>query len=230
MSQNNKEIKILETTKPQLDPEEIALQEVSSFLIHKLRNPLGGIKGFAALLERDLSDQPEKKKIASMIVKGTDHLNDLMGVILEFTEPLVLKPQTIDILPLLKEISDHPRIQFSTNSDSLTMFADPTELRKALSSLIVYSFDSMQEKGNLEISAVVSPTEIVLTFEDEGMGINQERLSKVFSPFFTAPCGGNEGDLAQVKKIVRAHGGSIEVFSIEEKSTKFIITLPIKRG
>lgn len=214
----------------QQDPEQVALQEVSSYLIHKLRNPLGGIKGFAALLERDLAEQPDLQKMAKMIVQGTDSLNDMFNVILEYCEPLELDLEEIDLFTLLRNADKNPRIQWNLPNEPLTFLADPTQLQKAFSHLIHYAFLSMDEKGVLTVSAKVEINAVVIKFTDEGMGIPQERQSKAFSPFFTAPCGGEDGVLSKVKKIIRAHQGSIKLESIEEKGTTFTVTLPIIRG
>lgn len=212
------------------DPEQMALQEVSSYLIHKFRNPLGGIKGFAALLERDLAEQPDLQKMAAMIVQGTDSLNDMFNVILEYCEPLELNLEETDIFTLLRNTDKNPRIQWILPDESLAFLADPAQLQSAFSHLIHYAFLSMNEKGVLTVTSEVKPKKVIITFTDQGVGIPKERLSKAFSPFFTAPCGGEDGVLSKVKKIIRAHLGSIKLESIEEKGTTFIVTLPIRRG
>lgn len=212
------------------DPEQKALQEVSSFLVHKFRNPLGGIKGFAALLERDLSNQPELQKMATMIVKGTDHLNDLFGSILEYCEPLDLNLEETDLFALIKKWTGNPRIHCLIGDEPLPVLADPKHLQSAFSHLIDLAFLSMNEKGTLTITSSLTPKDVIVSFSDEGMGIPLERQPNAFSPFFTAPFGGEEGALSKIKKVIRAHQGSIALESQENKGTTFTITLPIRRG
>jgi nitrogen-specific signal transduction histidine kinase len=59
------------------------LKNILHELAHDIRNPLGGIRGFAALLEKDLEDRPELQRMASYIIKGTDDLNMLITTILK---------------------------------------------------------------------------------------------------------------------------------------------------
>ena len=55
---------------------------------HEIRNPLGGIKGFASLLKRDLRGQPELEKMADFIIEGTDSLNELVTQVLNYSRPV----------------------------------------------------------------------------------------------------------------------------------------------
>lgn len=66
------------------------LEEMTSMLAHEIRNPLGGIRGFATLLERDLKDRPELQKMASYIIQGTDNINEIVTRALDDARP----PQT----------------------------------------------------------------------------------------------------------------------------------------
>ena len=59
------------------------LKDILHHLAHDIRNPLGGIRGFAALLEKDLADRPELQRMASYIIKGTDDLNALITTALQ---------------------------------------------------------------------------------------------------------------------------------------------------
>ncbi len=65
------------------------LGEMAAMVAHEIRNPLGGIKGFASLLKRDLASQPELQQMASYIVEGTDALNRLVTNVLNYARPYI---------------------------------------------------------------------------------------------------------------------------------------------
>lgn len=208
--------------------EQKAFKEVASFLIHRLRNPLGGIKGFASLLTRDLEGQPDLQKLASMIVDGTNSLDQIMAAILDFAEPPELKIEPLDLIPLIKQVFDEHQIKLTTSNDSLMIQGDSAQLRKALTYLSDVAVHSKKNGGFKGAQIDLIENEAIISIFDSKMVIPEERMAKVFSPFFTAPCGGEEGALAQTKKIVASHGGSMEVQS-SSGGTAIIIKLPISQ-
>lgn len=82
------------------------LGEMAARMAHEIRNPLGGIRGFASLLQQDLSDRPELENMAVQIVAGADSLNRFVSGILDYTRPF--RPQLIrvDLIPFIEEILD----------------------------------------------------------------------------------------------------------------------------
>lgn len=201
------------------ESEEKAFQEAASLLIHRLRNPLGGIKGFASLLKRDLEGQPNLQKMAAMIVEGADNLDRIMTAALDFAEPLNLNKEPCNLIPMIKEVFDHHQISWTTSIDTANVYMDKSQMRKALSYLSDFAAHP-QEKGSFpEAQVNVTDSNIAITFVDQGTVIPKDRVSKVFSPFFVAPWGGEEGALAQAKKIICSHGGTMEIYSSDNGTT-----------
>ncbi len=208
--------------------EEHALKEVASFLIHRLRNPLGGIKGFASLLERDLEGQPDHQRLAKMIVDGTNTLDQIMGAILEYAQPLELKLKEEDFIAAVKEVFDKDQISWTASTKELPLQMDGRQMRKALSYLSDVVVHSVKNGGSAIVNLEAIDGNIEIVIADKDNVIPEDRLPKVFSPFFTVPWGGEEGALAQAKKIIRAHKGAIEVDTSKESGTT--ITIKIPRG
>ena len=211
------------------DLEQKAFKEVASFLIHRLRNPLGGIKGFASLLKRDLEGQPDLQKLANMIVDGTNSLDLIMAAVLDYAEPLELRIEPVDLVVLVKESFDQQQIRWTASTDSLMIQADESQIRKALHYLSDFAVHSEKNGGFAGAHMEINDSEAIITFVDKETVIPPERIHKVFSPFFIAPCGGEEGALAQAKKIVGAHNGSMEIASSSDGTT-ITVKLPISRG
>jgi signal transduction histidine kinase len=112
--------------------------------------------------------------------------------------------------------------------------ADPQELEQVLVNLYFNAIDAMPEGGRLTVGAKVSqgapgiPQEVAITVSDTGFGISPEDLQKIFQPFFTARKKSGMGlGLPICDRIIKNHGGRIEVKSQPEQGTTFEIYLPV---
>lgn len=213
------------------------LGEMAASVAHEIRNPLGGIKGFASLLQRDLADKPDLQKMASFIVQGTDNLNQLVTQVLNYSRPLQPHFESMDLVPFLNElklhvqadpkIKDRIKILFETSLENLVIPGDVAILRSALLNLMVNAIQAMPYKGTLTLKLDQQDSKAIIRVKDTGIGIPPENLEKIFSPFFTTRPDGNGFGLAEVYKAIEVHGGEIEVRSIPQKYTEFSLKLPL---
>ncbi len=214
------------------------LGEMAARMAHEIRNPLGGVKGFALLLERDLIDLPDQKQMAAYIVEGTEIINQLVSNILNYARPLQLELTPIDFTKLFEELKKHflatykvdSQIQIKTSVQPMhtPVLLDEHGFHLALLNLMLNGIQAMPEGGLLSLNAQQRLGETIITVSDTGIGIAPENRDKLFSPFFTTKVDGNGFGLAEVYKIVQAHGGVIEVESQIGKGTTFSIKIPIK--
>lgn len=215
------------------------LGEMAAQVAHEIRNPLGGIKGFASLLQRDLKDQPELQKMAGYIVEGTDSLNRLVTQVLNYTRPVHLHLEQGDLIHILEDIKQHIladesikkedlQIKIESPYKTLNCQADFQLLRGVFLNLIVNALQAMPNGGQILIHADRQNSETIIRVEDNGSGIPEENLEKIFSPFFTTKTDGNGFGLAEVYKVVQAHGGIVEVESTVGIGSIFTIRLPQK--
>lgn len=193
------------------------LGEIAASLAHEIRNPLGGIEGFASLLKRELAN-PSQIQMVNSILEGSRLLNTLVTNVLEYARPLSLHFVPTDLNAFLRETArlaeanGHPCIVKIEKNHTITM--DPKRMQLVLLSLIRNSY----EAGSKTV-------EIILTFEgkilvkDKGEGISKKNLEKVFTPFFTTKTKGTGLGLSEAYKIMRAHGGSITIDSKIGKGT-----------
>ncbi len=216
------------------------LGEMAAMVAHEIRNPLGGIKGFASLLERDLQNQPELQKMASYIVEGTHSLNNLVTRVLNYSRPLQLEIELTDIVALGKELLQQTaadaalghgiEMKIDALVSPLMISIDSQLIRSALLNLIVNAIQAMPLGGNLVLKVIPINDFVQIQVIDTGIGIPKENLEKLFSPFFTTKEEGNGFGLAEVYKVVQLHGGTIEVSSTLGKGTTFTVKLPLKMG
>lgn len=216
------------------------LGEMASFLAHEIRNPLGGIKGFASLLQRDLKDYPEWQKMAAMVVKGADVLNRLVTNVLNYARPLKVNIKPTHAVPFLLEIQKHIQVDHNNqhvtiefknllNDDPLILM-DVKLIRAALLNLIVNSIQAMPNGGTLILELLKENNMVVIKVVDNGEGITTENQKKLFTPFFTTKQNGNGFGLAEVKKTIQAHHGTVEVHSEQGQGSEFSIKLPFVKG
>lgn len=214
------------------------LGEMAAMVAHEIRNPLGGIKGFASLLQRDLKDQPKLEQMARYIIDGTDSLNRLVTTVLNYARPVQLHIEVYDLISLVHDLqqlvqadsSFDPRVKFEIKSrhKDMPVPIDAHLLKSALLNLVVNSYQAMPEGGQITISINSLEGHAVIKVADTGIGIQPENIEKLYTPFFTTRANGNGFGLAEVLKIVQAHGGTIEVKSEVNKGTEFTIKIPEK--
>lgn len=214
------------------------LGEMAAMVAHEIRNPLGGIKGFASLLQRDLKSQPELEQMAGYIVEGTDNLNRLVTNVLNYSRPIIPNIELTDMVAIIQDLrqlvlADHglePSIQFNIDSALPTLFVpvDSQFIQSAFLNLIVNAIQAMPHGGVLNITLMEEKKMGVIKVSDTGVGISADNLEKIFSPFFTTKPQGNGFGLSEVHKVIQAHGGTIDVHSTLGKGTEFIIKFPLK--
>jgi two-component system sensor histidine kinase HydH len=116
------------------------------------------------------------------------------------------------------------------------MRGDPEKLRRVLINLIANALDAFEEsrtpKPALRLTAGedLAGREVWLRVRDNGPGIEPEKLARIFSPFYTSKASGTGLGLAISKKLIDAHGGSIEATSTPGQGSEFLLTLPKRAG
>jgi PAS domain S-box-containing protein len=215
------------------------LGEMAAAVAHEIRNPLGGIKGFASLLHRDLADKPELQSMTEYIISGTETLDRLVTDVLNYSRPLTTHFEAKDLVQLLQasiafanadtNINKKLDISFESSETGLTAAVDIQMLQGVFLNLITNSAQAMKEgSGSLTITIEQQKGNAIITMCDNGCGIPEENLEKIFSPFFTTKTKGNGLGLSEVYKIIRAHGGDVSAKSTVGVGTRFMIKLPIK--
>jgi signal transduction histidine kinase len=215
------------------------LGEMAATVAHEIRNPLGGIRGYASLLYRDLASQQNLAEMAALIIEGTKALEKLVTTVLHYSRPIQIAPRSIEIGQFLKQLVKFvkvdpacpPQVKWSVHIPDAPLLApaDPEALKSALLNLIFNAFQAMPLGGTLTLSLLKIDSCYQISLSDTGIGMGEEQLQRLFSPFFTTKEKGNGLGLVEAQKIVQAHLGSIDVRSQPNKGTTFTLTLPLKR-
>lgn len=214
------------------------LGEMAAMVAHEIRNPLGGIKGFASLLVRDLKDNPKLQEMASYIVKGTDNLNNLVSSVLNFTRPIKLDLKLTSLNKLIEETVNHvkvddnfeKKIKIKTQipEESIDVMIDVDHIRAALLNLLLNANQAMPDGGTIKIALGKNEEWATITVSDTGPGISPENMEKIFRPFFTTKADGHGFGLPEVYRVIQAHNGTIDVASLKNQGASFTIKLPLR--
>jgi PAS domain S-box-containing protein len=219
-----------------------ALGEMAATVAHEIRNPLGAMGMWAALLERDLEPDDQKKKLVNRILEGLSRLNRIVSNLLVYSRPVKasFRPvplqqvlhETIDFVELEAERQGSPVIvQRNWDSRSPSMvIADPEKIQQVIMNLCLNAIQAMPNGGTLSvyIDKMKKHSTDFFSFciDDTGIGIPMDNLDKIFDPFFTTKENGTGLGLAIVKKIVESHSGFITLKSVVDKGTTVSVFLP----
>jgi len=228
---------------------EIMRSEFAANVSHEIKTPLTAIKGFVeTLLESDVQDPGEVHRFLGIIHKHVNRLSamvdDLMQLSrLEQTEefsPLQLRPVSLlSVLTVAAGVcrpkAEAKRIDLAVDCDPALVIPLETELmEQAAVNLLDNAIKYSPEGRRVRVAAQAAADEVCLRFADEGIGIPEKHLPRLFERFYrvdkarSRQLGGSGLGLAIVKHIVQAHGGHVTVESVQGKGSTFTIHLPRK--
>jgi len=211
-------------------------------LAHEVKNPLGGLRGAAQLLERELPSQM-LKEYTQLIIREADRLHKLVDNLLgpggppnkELVNPHELLQHVYQLLR--SEASDGIAIVRDYDPSLPTLHADRDQLIQAMLNVGRNAIQVLGQRGRLTLRtrAMVSSTigtrhhgvVVSIQFEDNGPGVLPEIADTIFYPLVTSRPDGNGLGLAVAQDFVTRHGGLIE-FDSRPGHTVFTILLPLK--
>jgi PAS domain S-box-containing protein len=209
-----------------------AVGEMAATVAHEIRNPLGGISGFAALLARDIPPDDPRSRLVQKILTGARDLDRVVTELLEFTRPVQLRLEPIAAKDLVQsavaflDLDDRPIELTQSVEPDVTVVVDPDKMRRMLLNLLLNAAQSISGEGTIHISARLCDDHAEIAVADTGCGMVPEELQKVFDPFYTTKEKGTGLGLAVAAKIAEAHGGVLEAESSLGKGSTFRVRLP----
>lgn len=214
-----------------------AIGETAAMVGHDLRNPLQGAAG-AVYLIRDLvksGKTVEEANIAELldILEGAIYYMDkIVRDLQSYAAPVTVSPIKTDVRTLIEETISSVRLPENVEAkvlaqeDISNIDIDPALLRHVLTNLTINGVQAMPEGGKLTVQCSKFPMGLVLSIRDTGTGIAPENRNKLFTPFFTTKAQGQGLGLAVCKRLIEAHGGTINVESDLGSGSVFTIKIP----
>jgi len=214
-------------------------------LAHEIRNPLSTIRLNMELLAEDFEktdpesptkqrDRRARAKI-ELVRQECDRLQKLLGDFLDFArqESLALEPgnlnteieQLLDFFAPLARESQVEMVRY-LDPELPTVRLDRETFRSAVLNLLLNALQAMDSGGQLVVRTRPAGLGVVLELIDTGAGMDEETLAKVFRAFYSTKQGGSGLGLPTARKIIEAHGGTIDIESAPARGTKVTIWLP----
>lgn len=228
------QIKLLEEQK-KLEERMSSIGKMAAGVAHEIRNPLAAISGSMQVLKELIPVGDETaEELASIVDKETKRLNDIISQFLAYARPgppSNLAP--IDLSLLMEQFLALQKndgalrtltVNFTTSNEPLTILGDEAKLMQVLWNLFRNAKAASPDGGTIEASCFREGLQVFLTIEDFGVGMSEEQLKDLFTPFLSFTGNGFGLGMSIVYDIIQTHGGKIHVQSELGKGTRVTLS------
>ncbi len=217
-----------------------AMGQMIAGVAHELNNPLTAILGVTELLREKSADETSRRQLdlAHLQARRAAHI---VQSLLVFSRPATPRSTLLHLPDLLQrtlQLHEHSlrannvRVDLIARPDLPTVLGDSNQLTQVFLNLIVnaeQAIREIREQGTLRIRLGVVGDRVLITFQDDGVGIRRETLPRIFDPFFTTkrPGRGTGLGLSICMAIVREHNGDISAQPLSDGGSVFTVSLPV---
>ena len=212
----------------------IMLGEFSAGIAHEIKNPLTSIKML-------MQTEKEKRDLLSHedfeVIEGEiNRIDRIVGDFLAFARPTEAEQIAADLNDILNEVmslirknieQSGIRIEAELTAGLPRVTVSPDGIKQVFLNIALNAIQAMEQGGTLRITSTAGDKTIVISMTDTGPGISEEDLKHIFDPFFTTKKEGTGMGLAISDRIIREHGGHIQVETAPDKGTTMSIILPL---
>jgi signal transduction histidine kinase len=213
-----------------------AIGQLSASLAHEIRNPLASIDGAANLIESPKTSEEMRSGSLAIIHKEIQRLNRLLTNLLDFARPRKPEFQPAEpsrLLDAIVTLTDHSAQQkgITIRKDvppSVPPFeCDPEQMKQVILNLAINAIQAMATPGEIVLSARQKDSFVMICVRDQGSGIPEEDIDKIFNPFFTTKDTGTGLGLSVVHQIVSQHGGTVTAERNPDRGMTFSLVVPL---
>ncbi len=216
-----------------------ALGEMAASVAHDIRNPLVSIGGFTRRLRRSLAEDDQGIRYADIIIQEVDRLERTLDNVMSYSrsygimekKPVALYDLLLECAELFRENFKKMRVnlqrQFDRHLPELSL--DERQIKQAVLNVLFNAGEAAGEGGNVSFEAKVEDDgeSVVISITDQGEGIVEEEIDRIFRPFYTTKATGTGLGLTIAQRSVTAHGGDIRVDNRRGEGVTFSIYLPL---
>ncbi len=217
-----------------------AIGELSSSIVHEMRNPLSSVKMNIKALHERVADDAMYSELALIASGQVDRLEQMLNDLLQYGKPLGLQMQQVAVSDLFDDVSialsglskdSGVVLRCEDETGGGTVMVDGEQLRRAITNLVDNAIRASSVGSIVTISGTMNESdhgdEFVVRVKDVGPGLSETVLSRLFEPFFTARSDGTGLGLANVRKIVELHGGKVTGENRSGGGALFTVRLPM---
>lgn len=207
-------------------------------ITHEIKNPIAVCKGYLDMFDKE---NPTHFKKYIPILK--DEINRTLLLLEDFLamNKVKINKDIIDINLLIEEVIKNIKMLCNKNNielkqniidDDIYINADYNRLTQVFINILKNSVEAIpkNKKGKIEVKEIIKNNNIIITIKDNGKGMSSKLLNKIKEPFYTTKPKGTGLGVSLSEEIIKAHNGTLNYESEENKYTKVTITLPIKQN
>lgn len=222
--------------------------ELAAGLAHEIKNPLAGIQGAVdILIRRREKTDPEREALEGMRHEVT-RIDGTVRALLDRARPRLVSVKAMSLSEVVRRAVNLSRGQLSHSmsrggrvtisyeppDDPIVVNIDAAQIEDAVLNLIINAIDATEGVGDVKVRVstdqeTADREDAVIEVSDNGRGITEEDQARIFNPFFTTRSEGTGLGLPAVRRIARAHGGTVGVESKIGQGSTFTIRLPLNR-
>jgi two-component system sensor histidine kinase HydH len=212
------------------------LGEMVAGISHEIRNPLGIIRSSSELLKKKMADRNPSSSIPDIILEESVRLDNIITDFLNFAKPkspYLTACKIEDVLEkninfLASQIQEEGYIiKKHYDNDLPEINADADMLYQAFLNIFINAMQAMPEGGIIYVKVSAGENALTIMFEDEGEGIPEDIMEKIWDPFFTTKAKGTGLGLGIVRNIIESHEGSVSIGNKPDTGAIVKVILPV---
>lgn len=215
------------------------LGEMAAGLAHEIRSPLATIRGALAVLT-DPGTETDSE-LDDVIVQEINRLDRVVGTFLDYARPWTLEARTYDVEDLVRSCADAVARQQADQEVELAVqvkgeippiTADADQLERVITNVVQNAYEALNGKGSIRVAVRTGHADseledsVEISVADNGPGMDEATLERVFIPFFTTKDSGTGLGLPLCEKLVRGQGGTIQISAKPGEGTLVRVRLP----
>ncbi|MDR0926684.1 MAG: PAS domain S-box protein [Ignavibacteria bacterium] len=221
----------------------VLLGQLSAGVAHDIRNPLAAVNLNLQLLKRSIPDGSADHNYIDVALQGVERIHRIVEVSLNFSKPTVIEEANVNMNSIIPTVLDMTAsaikkkditVEILLDENLSEVSADAKQLQQVFINLITNAADAIKNTGILKIKTYTEQPQrsgergfAVVAVSDNGCGIPEEDLTKIFNPFFTRKADGTGLGLPITQRILHQHGGVVDVESVFGEGTTFYVKLPV---
>jgi two-component system sensor histidine kinase HydH len=214
------------------------LGEMVAGISHEIRNPLGIIKSSSELLKKKMAKFDPSNTIPNIIIEESIRLNNIITDFLNFAKPKspnltacsiedILEKNITFLASQIKQEGYTIEKHYDENLPEIA--ADADMLYQAFLNILINAMQAMPGGGIIHVKIHSADHSVTIVIEDEGEGVPEDLLEKIWDPFFTTKAKGTGLGLGIVKNIIESHEGSVSITNQPDVGSRVAIVLPVNQ-
>ncbi len=218
-----------------------AMGQLTASVAHELNNAINIVLGYSQLLLREAEEGSQRQDDLKKIEKNAKQCQRIVSRLLDYTRSMARKKEVQNINNHLEDVLklvahrmalDNIEIAHDFSPDLKPVLMDPDEMKQVYLNLLNNAADAIEQNGRILVKTRFDPVhrDILISFSDNGAGIPNEVMAKLFTPFFTTKENGAGTGLGLnvSRDIIHKHGGTLEAENRPEGGALFLIRLPVE--